>query len=230
MVLTLPCSATIELASFSGIVLDSANFLALVWLGCTKPSNTILWRAITAFGFHLLYLLTFIGVQKWTMIDEIRGTFRLSGMLFNIIASEIFLRLVQYIHYGNASFFRKVSDLASENEIISIWTKNGLIIKGFNGLDPKIINPFDPYTTGYTTISAAMINSFIPIFGTCIISSYNDNYWQLNWSILCAFCFKTYIPKYHEKYPNDILVFTWNHIRFLYQIIAIIIALTLAYN
>jgi len=227
MSLTLPCSATIDFASFSGILLDSTNYLSYVYLGLTKRRNTTLWFAIAAFGFHVLYLLSFIGVQKWHMINELRGSFRLSGMVFNIIASEIFLRLVQNLQYGHVPFRVDTKKWMMNHDRVSIWTKEGVLIKEFTNPQSQQINLFDPYTTGFVSISPVMINCFIPILGTSIVSIHDDKHLKIHWSILCAFCIKSIIPK-HGNIPDKVYVFNWNHIRLFYQFIAIVIALILA--
>ena len=229
MSLTLPCSSTIEIASFSGIVLDSINYLSYVYLGFSKQRNTTLWLAIAAFGFHVLYLLSFIGVQKWEMINEFRGSFRLSGMIFNLIASEIFIRIVQNIQYGSIPFKIKTKDWLMKYNLVSIWTKQGVIIKGFVGPQTQQVNLFNPYTTGFVSFFPAIINCFIPILGTSLISVYDDKNLKIHWSVLCAFCIKSIVPKHFENIPEEVYVLKWNHVRLFYQSIAIIVALILAF-
>tara|TARA_B100001741_G_C16548099_1_gene597915 strand:- start:1047 stop:2195 length:1149 start_codon:yes stop_codon:yes gene_type:complete len=225
MVFTLPCSATIGIASLSGIALDSTNFLAFVYLGCTKRKNREIWMAISAFGFHVLYLMSLLFVQNYDYFsDYVRGSFRLSGMVFNIIASEIFLRLVHMIEYDPDPLIVDTEDWIAKREIVSIWTEHGLIIKGYFGREPMHINVFDPYVSGYSGCMIQILNAYIPLFGNCVVSHYDDKHLQLKWSFLFAFCVTSKIPK-RSEIPDRVLVLTWNYIRLPFQILFVLCGL-----
>jgi hypothetical protein len=225
MVFTLPCTATLGLASLSGIALDSTNFVAFVYLGFTKRKNREIWMAISAFGFHVFYLISLLFVQNYDgFSDDARGSIRLSGVIFNIIASEIFLRLVHLIEYDPDSLFVDVEDWIAKREIVSIWTKNGVRIKGYFGREPMQINVFDPYVSGYSVCVPQIINAYIPLFGNCVVSPYDDSHLQLKWSFMFAFCFTTRIPKRFDC-PKRVFVLTWNYIRLPFQILFVVIGL-----
>tara|TARA_B100001769_G_C21951987_1_gene512549 strand:+ start:165 stop:857 length:693 start_codon:yes stop_codon:yes gene_type:complete len=228
MVISLPCNVTVLTASISGIVLDSTNFISFVYLGLTKRKNKHLWTAIYAFGFHVLYLISFISVENLNVSDEFRASLRLFGMVFNLIASEIFLRLVQDIEYESPKFRVRIEEWILKNKFVSIWTEDSLIIKGYDGITTKTLNVFDPYTTAYTGFYPSTLHAFLPFFGNCIVSSYNEEYLELNWSFLCAFCFKTYVHKNVKKLPENGFVLGWNSIRIIYQIFAIILGVLLS--
>tara|TARA_B110000008_G_C16948528_1_gene555459 strand:- start:15 stop:1205 length:1191 start_codon:yes stop_codon:yes gene_type:complete len=221
MILSLPCSATIEIASFSGIFLDSLNFLSLLFLGLTKNENIVIWTAIRAFGFHVVYLLTFIGIQKWHMNDELRSGFRLLGMASNIIASEIFIRLTHFLLYGRTTFYTTVKELKKNKKVVCIWTNDGLYIDSDDMIHNEKINVFDMYTTGYTLGNKkAILGIFQPFIGTCIISYHNHNTFRLRWSLLCAFHFTSFAKKNTLCQEDTVIKINWSFLRILYQIIA----------
>jgi len=226
MVLTLPCSATVGFTSLSGIALDTTNFIAFLYLGCTKRDNKELWMAITAFGIHVLYLISLLFVQNYdNFSEEARGSVRIVGMIFNIIASEIFLQLVHLIEYDpDDSFIVPTDEWIAKREVVSIWTQKGLIIKGYIGDRPMQINVFDPYVTGYSECVPQILNAFLPLFGNCIICSYDKKHLQLKWSFLFAFCFTTKVPRCSEI-PDRVFVLTWNHIRIPYRVLFVVIGL-----
>lgn len=227
-VVTLPCSSSISLASFSGIVFDTANFLAFALFATSRPNDALLWTAIYAFGFHVLYLLTFVAVQKWDMLDEIRGTFRMTGMVFNLFANEIFLRLVQQSQYGSyTGHWIKTEELFQNNDVFVVWVEGGIIIKGLNGMTPRRINPFDPHTTGYNGFYLPILNAIVPIFGSVTVTAFDSMYYQIEWSILFVPSFRTLTPK-QQVLPTHVFVLTWNDIRLIYRIIGISLSLYFA--
>lgn len=95
LVLSFPCATTITTAAISGLVLDSANFVAHVIVGLQQTDNVMLWTTIHGFGWHALYLLMYIGVQRFNVSDHTRAVFRLFGMLCNNIAIYVFVHLLR---------------------------------------------------------------------------------------------------------------------------------------
>jgi hypothetical protein len=94
MVFTLPCEEMVGYASTGGLILDSINFLALSWYGLSRPDDSTLWTLIGGFGWHSLYLLTYLVIKKWKVSAIGLVWFRIAGMIFNIVASEFLLRAV----------------------------------------------------------------------------------------------------------------------------------------
>lgn len=220
LVLSLPCHATIKLASYAGIVLDSTNFLAYLWFGFTKRDK-ILQMAIVAFGFHVAYLTSFIFVEGIpVMSDEVRGSLRLLGAVFNLIASEIFLRLAQRVIYGEYTYRVKVSEWMYQHDYACVWTSNGLFLRGV-----ELSQQFDlfyPYTTAYAHYSTVMWNAFLPLWNMCIYESHDKEYWKLRFPIFVGYCYTANVKK--AKAPSEAIVFSWNHIRLPYQILCFILS------
>jgi len=89
MVVASPCADTISVASFAGLVVDSSNFASHLIVGVRQCDNAPLWVLIAAFGWHALYLSTYLIVQRWTVpreYDAVLAGARIAGMLFNLVA------------------------------------------------------------------------------------------------------------------------------------------------
>ena len=88
------CSDTMLLAAGSGILLDSINFLSHIVVALYEMDNWKVWIVVRGFGWHALYLCSYVGVQRWNLSDDVRAGFRISGMIFNLLATEAFFELV----------------------------------------------------------------------------------------------------------------------------------------
>lgn len=231
MTLTLPCVTTVGVASISGIVLDSTNFLAYAFYGLSEPNNAKLWTAIAAFGAHALYLLSFIIVQNADISNVLLAGFRILGMVFNIIASEIFLRLVQKIHYPDfQGVYTKTQDwlIGHSDKVVLVWDSFSPNIVGFEGKQEVQIYPFDPYTTAYTRPSLIMLGALMPMIGKVKVSHEDKALLRLQWSIFFAFCFQTTVAK-RNSLPGNIYVLDWNYLRIPYQVFAVLLGILMTF-
>ena len=96
-VLSFSCIDTMTIAAVSGLVMDSTNVIVHIIVGFQQPSNTNLWRTIHGFAWHALYLLTYIGIQRWNISMAARAYLRVFGMLFNNIALYVFVHLLRRV-------------------------------------------------------------------------------------------------------------------------------------
>ena len=91
MVITLPCQNMVGYAATGGLVLDSVNFLSLAWYGIASPDDVVLWTLIGGFGWHALYLLSYLVIKRWHVGVITLVWVRIFGMVCNLIASEFLL-------------------------------------------------------------------------------------------------------------------------------------------
>lgn len=96
-VLSFSCVDTMTIAAVSGLVMDSTNVIVHIIVGLQQPSNTNLWRTIHGFAWHALYLLTYVGVQRWNISMSSRAYLRVFGMLFNNVALYVFVHLLRRV-------------------------------------------------------------------------------------------------------------------------------------
>ena len=136
LVVTAPCSQTITLAAFSGLAVDSLNFLAHLSLGVRQCDNPVLWSLIAAFGWHAGYLVTFYVVQRWpasVVGSATLATARVLGMVFNLVAIWIVVassRRAKYgsdIHPGQALTLAEWRDLNAGHARV-LWTETQVAV------------------------------------------------------------------------------------------------------
>ena len=223
----LPCSVTINWASYGGIVLDTTNLISLLIFAYFSPYSKELRYTILAFGLHAFYFATFIIVYRIPGSNEFLASFRLIGAFFNILAIEVFIRCIQNIQYPKTtSKMKSVDFLTTSDSILCIWGQDGLILKNYHPEQTKEINVFDPYTTGYTS-TLFLIVSILPFWGHCILSpGPNKHVVQLQWSVCVGLCFKTFVDL-RKKIPDEVVVLNWNNIRIIYVILFLVSALIL---
>lgn len=229
LILSLPCKATITPASYSGILLDSINFVAHSIYAISAPKNIVLRKIVFAFGFHLLYLILFILVENnldYDFSDEYVAAFRLIGAYCNYIAGELFINVCYKIFYTTNSGWIKTQEWIKEHKIVNVWRNDELFIIGEPDTYEQAINIFEPYTTGFDGFSYMFINTYIPIFGTSWVTTDNRSKYTLITSIFCSYRKPAYISRCTDT-SDMILVLNWYMFRFPIILICIISAFIL---
>jgi hypothetical protein len=244
--LTTECESTVTLAASSGLVLDAINFLAFAIYGLTERTNFVLWHLIIGFGWHALYLLTFIGVLRWDMSDDWRIGFRASGMVFNLVASEFLLLAVRRVLFRRESILRvedwreREEDKAEgeereEEKTLVVWTGSGprfskppfgkLIFCFEPEFSSLSLSSFSIYTAAYVSFS-----SLFPFFGSVLLSRKREDPEKvvLHSSFLCGlFCRKEYDLSLltNVPYNETVLLIKWWHVRTIYALVAILLGI-----
>lgn len=228
LILSLPCKATITPASYSGILLDSINFIAHLIYAISVPRNKILLKVVFAFGFHLLYLILFVLVENnidYQFSDEYVASFRLIGAYSNYIAGELFINVCYNTFYTTKSGWIQTKEWIKDHKIVNVWRNDELLIIGDTDTYEQPLNIFEPYKTGFDGFSYAFINTYLPIFGTSWVSTENNRY-SLITSIFCSYRNAMYVSK-STNTSNMILVLNWYMYRFPLILICLIVGIIL---
>lgn len=150
---SLPCDETIGVAATGGLALDSANFLAYATLGLSRPDDPVLWLLIGGFGWHALYLVTFVGVNVWVMGDAARTWFRVAGMAFNIVAIEFVLAAAKRALRLGASGevdLKEWHESFDDEELRVVWTRDGIRLLGVLAEgETRSASTHEPHRTAY---------------------------------------------------------------------------------
>ena len=235
MVLTLPCDETIYLAAVSGLILDAINFLAYAWFGITRANDSILWLLIGGLGWHAMYLLTFLGLVRWSMLGALtKAWLRVLGMYFNIIADEFVLHAVRCAMMHPRLGMVDLKEWANEHEaeLLCVWTGNGLRVLGRLPENEVVrVFAFEPLRTAYTPLAWYYVfNAVLPFWGeVCLLR--RDRTTTVTPSLLCAFGWLgSYdVVDIHMLPRSTAYVVSWNQVRSLYWIGLIICGVVLAY-
>lgn len=94
LALLFSCDYALAPAAYAGLVMDSTNIVAHIVLGLQQPDNAGLWSVIHGFGWHALYLTTFVVTTRFDLSDEANAVARILGMYFNLFAIHVFTRLL----------------------------------------------------------------------------------------------------------------------------------------
>lgn len=94
---TMPCEVSLVLATTAGFVLDSANFVAHLLIGSPR-------LVLYAFACHALYLGLYFSLFMLGLGDEVGGSLRSAGMLFNLVAVEFAMEHVRREAYPPAVY------------------------------------------------------------------------------------------------------------------------------
>ena len=232
LVLTLPCSETITFAAVSGLVLDSINFLAYAWYGMTQPKDVLLWTLIAGFGWHVLYLLTYIGVVRWTSIaDAARVWMRVAGLVCNIIASELILhaskRFLGLTQGGMLTISAWRESFTGLDKPLCVWTTDGLRLVGPVPDDDasRTLAPYEPHRTGYTkgNLHKAAFG-LLPAFSS-VQYARSGRTTTLKTSVLCAFRRQASVRDIQSIRERDVFVVSWNHVRYAWWGICVPLAI-----
>jgi hypothetical protein len=224
LVVALPCTVTVTPASYSGIVLDTINFLAYTMYGFGNKDNKILWKAIAAFGLHWLYLITFTFVE----IDEIQlgkhtlASLRIFGAYMNYFAGEVFINIAHTILYKSNDLKQDTRDWFKRHTICSVWNNNELIIHGLKNNTTTKMNVLSPYTTGFTNCGFPMLSTIFQTFGKCTVTA-EANYYKLQF----ISCYEVKVNK-STQIPDKILVLNWTFCRLPYILTFILVSIILA--
>lgn len=223
-VTTLPCKATVTAASYSGIILDSVNFVAHLMYGLSNSRDPILWRAISAFGFHLLYLSLFVLVENenFKLSQDNVAILRIVGAYCNYIAGEIFINICYKLLYNKKSLWVRSNDWIEENTIVNVWKNDELIIFGASKKNDFAIDIFEPYTTAFDGFNFAILNMYFPIFGRIWVTDRGTSY-HVEYSILCTIGKKMNIPRINT-FSDKVFVLNWYVFRLPFIILSVIIS------
>lgn len=232
LTLTLPCSETIHIAAGSGLLLDAINFLAYALYGLSFPNDTTLWLLIWGLGSHAMYLITQVGVMRWSALSiSSKLWFRISGMFFNLVASEFFLAAVRRTILVAKSGIVNLDDWKTEFEsggetLLPVWTARGLRIIGDLRKDIKTrLFAFEPNRTAYTMGGwKYMRNAILPVSGELFIKV-NRFSTRIGYSILCFYkkgkdAQTSELQTIREK---TAYVLGWMHIRVIYWFVLIVV-------
>lgn len=194
MVLALPCVDTIMLAATSGLVLDAVNFLAYTWYGVFRADEPTLWTLIGGLGCHALYLLTYVGVQRWGFLsDFMRISMRMVGMLANLVADEFFLSAARQrldLFRGGWIDVRRWKNVRFDPPR-PVWTKQGLRLLGdvIDDGEPHIVTLHAPHRTGYMFVAASWrtLCALWPLASGAVEYTRKGGVTTLRYSFLCTF-------------------------------------------
>lgn len=230
LTLTLPCSETIHIAAGSGLFLDAINLLAYALYGLSFPNDTTLWLLIWGLGWHAMYLITQVGVMRWdTLSISSKLWYRISGMFFNLIASEFFLaavrRTILVAKSGIVPLETWRKEFERDSLPLPVWTSDGLRLLGTlpENVETRLF-AFEPNRAAYTLGgSKYAINAFLPFSGEYFVRVQNGMA-RIQSSILCY-----YRRGAVEERTADIqrirdkagYVIGWMHIRGFYWVILV---------
>lgn len=99
LVLVYPCDVSIQWAETAGLVLDSINFLTHLIVARGQPGNLDLRRTVRGLGLHAAYLVLYLVVNDLHRFvalevpEGLRATLRVAGMVLNLAAVAVFVRL-----------------------------------------------------------------------------------------------------------------------------------------
>lgn len=195
MVLALPCADTIMLASMSGLVLDAANFLAYTWYGMSHPDDAVLWTLIGGLGWHALYLVTYVGVQRWRFLSDFaRISMRMFGMLANLIADEFFLAAARHrLGLSRGALLLNVHrwKRVPFDPPRPVWTRDGLRLVGNVADDgqARVIPLYASNRTGYMLFSSwwRILCALWPFSSTSVEYTRRGPLTTLRYAVLCRF-------------------------------------------
>ena len=223
LIFSLPCKYTVDLASISGIVLDSFAFISHLLLLMSQRNNIELRWIVLGFGFHELYLVTFIILNRIPENFEAMSALRLFGAYSNIVANECFIRCVQHITFVRKSLF--VYDDQIRDELV--WTNHGLRIAG-EPIENKVYAVFGVSQTLFE-VECAWLGFFTLLPGLSLkFSKKNGDKFLFNCYLLCLYVCDINIKKLSpiSMHPYYISI-TWNIVRVFYVFVCFILAIIL---
>ena len=218
MILTLPCKATIFPASYTGLILDSLNFISHLIYGLSISFQPILCKVIVAFGFHFVYLILFTISENDTvnLSNEILGMLRIISAFCNYFAGEIFINICYNTYYKTSALWVTTAKWKTEHDVVSIWRNDHLYVLGET--NNKKIDVFRPFKTGFDGFSLSLLNVYVPLFGSINI---NNN--KIIPSFLCSEMQERNMIRY--KISDKIFVMNWYVYRTFYVSVAIILSI-----
>ena len=193
LVVAIPCEKVVLGASVGGIVLDSINFLAHAYYGVQHPNDAILWTLIGGFGWHALYLLSYVGIMRWRMAAFGRVSLRIFGMLANNVANEFFLAACRADLYG-AGAVAGVVDLRewaadAADGVLSVWTSSALVVLRTPEGREVDFHAHAPYRTAYVGLGALRaLHVLFPLRGHMRVVRRDATTLDVRESVLCAYC------------------------------------------
>lgn len=232
LVLSLPCTESIEFASRSGMALDAINFLSYAWYGFSLPNDKRLWLFIWALGCHVIYLLTAITVSRDHGSDNLLVGLRVIGLYANIIASELFLvlarRELRLDVSGNVNLqVWSENEVECEDDMLCVWSQKGIHVIGNLVECPRTISPFALGKTAYTEgTEKLMLFASFPLIQSAHCDTTTNT---ISFALLCAYNRISTLPVFDNI--NELktgFVLGWWHVRIGYQLIVIMIAIFLA--
>ena len=224
LVLTLPCKMIVIAASVSGIVLDSVNFLAHALYGIRHPNDAILWTLIGGFGWHALYLLSYLGIMRWRMANVGRVTLRIFGMYANNIANEFFLSAARQRLYGRlpTGIVTVREWAAASDRILCVWTPTTLVVLNAPEGADVTTNGYAPYTTAYVGASLVrLVNAVFPWRGRLALRRRGHEV-DVRETVLCTTCVRAEATSVVADGQRAI-VFGWMSLRVAYWGLALLV-------
>jgi hypothetical protein len=150
MVFTLPCAQMVQYAQLGGLSVDYINFGLLALYGLSVPDDPVLWTLIGGFGWHALYLLTYIVMRRLDVSPLGLVWVRVAGMAFNNIANEFMLHAVRLAGPERAAsgWMRREDWLAASDEPAILWCDGRMWLRGASG-DGVVVQAHAPGLTAY---------------------------------------------------------------------------------
>ena len=242
MALTLPCRESITYAASSGLVLDAVNFLVYAWYGLTRPNDAQLWLLIWGLGWHALYLVTMLGVMRWSNLqDHIKLTWRICGLYFNVIASECFLLAVRRelrLADGGSVHLHTWAATFNEDDLngapLCVWTREGVRLLDPSSLPPQrsvCVDTHVPGRTAYTPgAMVRMLHGIFPSLGNSSRFTRNKDGVRVDAAFLCGYGWTA--PRNATssavQLPEKAYVLSWNMVRAVYWLLALSVAALLS--
>tara|TARA_A100001015_G_scaffold44258_1_gene48596 strand:- start:336 stop:1412 length:1077 start_codon:yes stop_codon:yes gene_type:complete len=124
------CVDSVTTAVSLGVILDFSNFTFYLVLACTQCSNWKLWSLLHGFAWHIAYLSLFVIIHTWDVAPWILALLRLMGAVFNIVAVELFLRLLKYIHIDSQlrSGWMTYDEFVKSPGAGTLWDSSGPVL------------------------------------------------------------------------------------------------------
>jgi hypothetical protein len=238
MALSLPCRESITYAASSGLALDAVNFLVYAWYGLTRPKDAQLWLLIWGFGWHALYLVTMLGVMRWSSLqDSVKLAWRICGLYFNVIASECFLLAVRReLRVADGGVVRLDAWAASfsgddlNGVPLCVWTSEGVRLLDPLSLSPRRSVCVDTHIPGRTAYapgaSAMMLRGIFPSLRNSSRFARTKDGVRVDAALLCGY---GWTPPRNAtggalQLPDKAYVLSWNVVRAVYWLLALSVA------
>lgn len=239
-VLALPCSETVRYAGSSGLFFDAVNFLVYAWYGISQPNDYQLWLVIWAFGWHALYLISMVGVMRWDISDASKLGWRISGLYFNIVASELFLAAVRRemkLADGGIvdpkAWSTRFDDGDLEHSPLCVWTRDSVRLLGPPPPEDeeREISLFQPGRTAFTRRALhKSVYAFFPIFTNKATCTRHGMATRVEFALLCGYGWfqNETIAKINQVSASSVYVLSWGNVRAVHWLVCFVVALVLA--
>lgn len=224
------CADAIDLAASCGLVLDSFNFIAYFIFAASRKSDIPLWYVVAGFGWHIVYLVSFISVNFGTLTPTGLISLRISGMYANLIASEVFLYVVRREFGQTIGGKVNVQEwIRSQNQPVVVWTDAGYNVYNFTAVtDTQTLLLHQPCKTIYTGSIIWRIPQLLLTTGGILTIQHDNEKHMASKSILCIDFSYTPLTALTYDGPKYGCILSYAHIRIVYAFIAVFVGCMLA--